>query len=513
MLRITAVSAFLCLGLIQRLQAQQVAVVTDTDRKARVERLERMAAEQGQYLKELKVRTERVTTPVPEGQRVAEIRKIVGELMQEASFREGLYPSALTSGYDRNRGFYIDSADEHFSLNTKGYMQIRYDGYSRQHDNPNRQGLQRRDDVNAFEVERLFLVFYGYIESPKVMYRILVDGGTTGIASTGIGGPVTTEDGRWFTYQAQIDYEYYKDQYLSTGLFQPPFGVQWMTSAALLQMIDRSMASYAFGFDRALGMMLHGNLFDHRMTYFTAVTNGVLNPDDSPSNNQLDTNFAYYARMAYYLFGRGNSLAELRSGYPESDLAFHKDPEWRLGTSFLYNDDNGDAGTGGPPPLFSYIPEKIRSGRGLGGSELISSVGTDYYSFEVDSAFKYRGFSVNVDYFLRVVESDSDYSPWYRRTGLSGPVHQEGGSVQIGYFIVPKKFEICGRVGGIWDNGGDNSWEYGVGCNYFPFGSYTLRIAADIIRVDEVVAGASSSPNYGLNDELTMFRMIVQAGF
>jgi len=510
MLRITPVIAVVGVGflLLQLARAEQVAVTSDLDPVARIERLEKMAVEQGQRLETLKAQAERVTAPSPSEVRVAEVRKIVAELMQDASFRESLYPAAVGGGYDQKRGFYIESDDQAFALNIKGYVQIRYNGIARQTDNRARQGYQKRDDVSAFEVERLFLVFYGHIHSPKVQYRILVDGGTTGIGSSGF-----TEDMRWFTYQAHIDYEYMKDQYITAGMFQPPFSVQFMTGGGVLQMVDRAMATYAFGFDRAMGVMAHGNLFERRMTYFAAITNGILNPNDSPSQEQLDTNFAYHARLAYYLLGQGNSLAEFRSGYPESDLAYHKDPELRVGASFQFNDNNGDRGTGGPAALFAPVPDRIRSGRGIGGGELISSLGTQYYAFEVDSGFKYRGFSLNLAYYLRTIDGESEYSPWELRTGRSDSVHQQGGYLQAGYFLVPKKFEVFGRLGGIWDNGDDNAWEYGVGCNYFPFGSYNLRIAADIIRVEEVVAGASSSPNYSLNDELTMFRVMVQAGF
>ncbi len=512
MVRIAAVFAMVGVGLLQPVLGQQVAVVTEGDRAAKLERLEKMAAEQGQQIQDLKTRTERVTTGAPEPERVAEIRKVVAEMMQDASFRESLYPAATNTGYDNKRGFYIDSADQTFALNIKGYTQVRYNGIIRQKDNPTLQGQQRRDNVNAFEIERLFLAFFGYIGSPKVMYRIVVDGGTTGWGGGGF------EDNNWFTYYAHIDYEYMKDQYITAGLIQPPFGGQAMTSGALLQMVDRSMAMLAFGFDRALGVMAHGNLFERRMSYFAAITNGIVNPDDritTPTGaTELDTNFGYYAKLCYYALGKSNSLAEIRAGYPESDLAYSKDPELRFGTAFLYNDDNGDAHGGFPGGIFfAPVPDKIRSGRGIGGSEPVSSVGTSFYSVAVDSQFKYRGFSVNLEYYLRMIDGESEWSQWERRTLEDGTVHQQGGHLQVGYFIVPKRLELCGRVGGIWDNGSDNAWEYGVGCNYFPFGTYNLRIGADIMRVDEVVGGGSSSPNYGLNDDLTMVRVVLQAGF
>lgn len=508
MVRLAIFAAMVGVGLVFSASAQQVAINSDAGALARVERLEKMAAEQSQKLAELKTRTDRVTTPCPTEDRVAEVRKVVAELMQDASFREALYPAAVSGGYDPKRGFYMEAADQSFTMGIRGSMQVRYDLAARQTDNPTRQGRQKRDDINAFEVERLFLIFTGQIHSPKVQYQIMVDGGTTGVSSSGL-----TEDGRWFTYWANVDVMYLKDQYIKAGVFQPPFGGQSMTAGGILQLVDRSMDQYAFGFDRTMGILAHGNLFNNKMTYFAGIVNGILNPNDSPSQNQLDTNFGYYARVAYYLLGQGNSLVESRVGYIESDLAYHKDPEWRMGLSFLFNDNNGDSGTGGPAPLYAAVPDRIRSGRGIGGTEKISDLGTQYFTFAYDTAFKYRGLSIMAEYYLRTIDPESEYSQWELRTASNDSTHQQGGHIQVGYFIVPKKFEVAGRIAGIWDNDGDNSWEYGVGVNYFPWGTYSCRLAADIIRIDEVLGGISSSPNYSLNDELTIFRLILQVGF
>lgn len=486
------------------LAAEQVAVSDRADSAealARLERLEQMAAEQNQRLEKLQADAEQLAYPSAAQAREQEVRKIVSELLTDAEFRDSLFPSALSAGYDPRRGFYVDSADKAFSLNIKGYMQVRYNLGARQTDNPNRQGFQRRDDINAFEIERLFLAFYGHIHDPRVQYRIVVDGGYT----KGV------EDGQWKTYYATVDYEYVKDQYFLAGLMRLPFGGQAMTAGAVLQMMDRSMAQYAFAPDRSIGIMAHGNLFDHRLTYFAAIANGVLNGEES--TDTLDTNFAYFARAAYYLMGKGNSLRESRIGYVESDLAYHKDPELRIGGSFLFNDNNGDLGEGGPPGLFAAVPDRIARGRGIGGTALISSRGTQVYTMSLDSGFKYRGFSVNAEYYLRTVDGESDFSQWELVTGRSDSVHQQGGHLQVGYFIVPKKFEVAARIGGVWDNDNDNAWEYGFGCNYFPFSSYNLRLGADLIRISEVTGGVSGSPNYSPNDEITMLRVVLQAGF
>ncbi len=505
------------LGLGQAALAAEQVAKSDigAGASARLERLERMATEQGQRLEEMQAQADELATPAPHEARVTEVRKVVGELMNDAEFRDSLFPAALNAGYDRRRGFYIDSADKAFSLNIKGYMQVRYTGMNRQTDNPTQQGRQKRDDINAFEIERMYLSFYGHIHDPRVLYRIVVDGGYTGGHGPAPGrGSYPPESGRWSTYYATVDFEYTKEQYITAGLFRIPFGGQAMTAGAVLQMMDRSLAQYAFGPDRSIGLMAHGNLLDRKLTYFAAITNGILNADDSPSREDLDTNFAYIARLAYYALGKGNSLQETRVGYIESDLEYHKDPELRIAGSFLLNDNNGDRGVGGPGlNLFAAVPDRIRRGRGIGGSESISDIGTQYFTFAFDTGFKYRGFSVNGEYYVRSVDGEDEYSPWELYTGRSDSIHQQGGHLQVGYFIVPKKLEVAGRIGGIWDNDGDDVWEWGIGCNYFPFSSYNLRLGADFIRISEAVGGIASCPNYSRNDEISMVRLVLQAGF
>jgi len=501
------VGAALVIGFARSGSANQDTTATSTDLKTRLEQLEKRAAEQGQRLQQLQTQVQRITTPAPDAVRVAEVRKVVAVLMNDTSFRESLFPAAFNAGYEPMRGFYIDSADEAFSLTIKGLLQVRWDLGARQTDNPNMQGRQKRDDINAFGIKSLYLAFFGHIFNPKLKYWIAVDGGAKTVSDTG------PETGDWKTFYANIDYEYLTGQHITAGLMRLPFGAQQMTFDTILQMPDRSLDTYAFGPDRSVGVMAHGNLFENRMTYFAAIANGVLNSDDSPSREQLDTNFAYFARVCAYALGKGNSLMESRFGYVENDLMYSKDPSLRFGFSFMYNDNNGDQGTGGPPGLWAQIPDRIRSGRGLGGSELISSIGTDMYAFGVDAQFLYRGLSINLDYFIRGVDGDSEYSQWELNTLNHGSIHQQGGHIQVGYFIVPKRFEVTGRMGGVWDNGDANTWEYSVGCNYYPYGTYNFRLAADIVRIDEVVGGAHFSPNYSLNDELTMFRLLLQVGF
>ncbi|MBN1341370.1 MAG: hypothetical protein JXQ73_01755, partial [Phycisphaerae bacterium] len=176
--------------------------------------------------------------------------------------------------------------------------------------------------------------------------------------------------------------------------------------------------------------------------------------------------------------------------------------------SFVYNDDNGDHHTSAP----YSIPDRVRRGRGIGGNATADLTGTDLLQLGADAAFRYRGFSVTAEYWLRSIDGDSEFSEWELLTGRSDSTHQQGGHIQAGYFVVPKKVEVAARLGGIWDNNGDNVWACTFGVNYFPWGSYNVMLQADFTRMAEAPS-SSSSANWSQNDEVNMVRVQLQLLF
>ncbi|MBN1345035.1 MAG: hypothetical protein JXQ73_20240 [Phycisphaerae bacterium] len=416
--------------------------------------------------------------------RVAEVRKVVQELMADSGFRESLYPDVQQVGYDK--GFYIKSSDETFLLKIGGYMHIRYTGQNRQTDNRRLQGRQKQDDINGFEIEDLFLIFTGHIHDPKLTYNITVYGDTD-------------NQHDWRTYYAYVNYALMPEVQFLAGLVKVPFGRQELVSKSALQFVDRSMANEFFNLDRTIGAAVHGTLAK-KLSYVVAVANGVANPNDSPSLDQLDTNFAYATRLV------ANILGGPING--ESDLAYSKDPQLEVGFSFGYNDDNGDRN----PGAWYSIPDRIRSGRGIGGNAVADLTGTDYFQFGTDAAFRYRGFSATAEYWLRTIDGNSEFSAWELQTGRSDASHQQGGYLQAGYFVIPKKLEMAARLGGVWDNNGDNCWEYAFGVNYFPWSSWNAVVQADFTRMSEAPS-SSSAANWSQNDEVNMVRIQLQVKF
>jgi hypothetical protein len=469
--------------------AQQAAKPTNqvatADVQNRLDQLQKLVEQQQQRIEKLQGELDAARSADQNAVRTEEIKKVVREVMADAEFRESMYPDVTQVGYDH--GFYIKSSDEAFLLNIQGLLAIRYIGTERQNDNPRIQGKQRQDDINGFEISKLYLTFAGHLHTEKLTYQITVKGDTV-------------YSDNWTTYYAFVNYEIVKEFQIQAGLQDMPQGRQFLTWDSQQQFIDRSVAEEVFTLGQSVGVMAHGDL-GKRLSYMAGVFNGVADPWDSPSLDQLDTDFAYAARVVGHLLGEGINS--------EMDLAYSKDPLLDVAASFYYNDDNGDR-TG--PALLYSIPESIRSGRGIGGNAVVDSRGTEYFGFGADVAFRYRGFSVTAEWYLRDVESDSSYSNWALFTRKGGPSHLQGGYIQAGYFIVPRKVEVAARLGGVWDNWNDNTWEYAFGANYYPFGSNNFKIQADFTHIDEAPV-TSQWININQNDHIDMFRVQLMLGF
>ncbi len=456
----------------------------ETDLAGEIDRVEAQVARQQARLEGLQAEAERVAAKKRTA-RERQMRQLVRELLDDAAFREGLMPASQQVGYDK--GFYLKSADKRFLLKMNGFTRIRWTGANRQTANPRRQGRQRQDDRNAFEIEDMRMIFGGYLFDPRLSYKLVITGDTD------------QQGGQWKTQIAWIDYKVADELQFVAGLIRPPFGRQQLANRPHLQFVDRSIANEVFTRNRTILAGVHGRLAK-RLSYAMAVANGFSNPHDGCTLEQLDTNFAYVGRLVAHILGK-----PIRT---ESDLAYSKDPQFEVGASFAYNDDNGDR-----RPTAAYnIPDRIRRGRGIGGYGMADLSGTAYYQFGADAAFRYRGLSVTTEYFLQTIDSESAFSDWALATGRDDAVHQQGGYVQAGYFLVPKVFEVAARMAGVWDFGNDGSWEYAFGVNYFPWKTYSVVLSLDYTHIDEAPS-ASTHANWGQNDEIDMVRMQLQVKF
>ncbi len=313
-----------------------------------------------------------------------------------------------------------------------------------------------------------------------------------------------------------MNYKFLDAAQARVGLYKLPFGRQETTSDQKLMFVERSMANEVFNVGRSMGVMLFGSLLDKKVDYYASISNGFknnLDPVDnadvaSQADNKLDTNPALTARTVWHAL-----YDQLGKDFEsESDLEYHKKPALDFGTSFAFNKDNGDARD---VPLVYGIPSKNQTGPG-GYSVLSSDANAEMIQWGADVAFKYLGFAVQSEYFLRITDT-SKGTAWALASNHDDSSHQQGGYVQAGYFIVPQKVELAARLGGIWDLNGNNTWEYEAGVNYYIRGQ-NLKMQFNVSRIYELPLGGGPSPSSRMNwtnqnDDLTLFQVQLQASF
>ena len=98
--------------------------------------------------------------------------------------------------------------------------------------------------------------------------------------------------------------------------------------------------------------------------------------------------------------------------------------------------------------------------------------------YTVDLAGKYRGWSINSEFFFR----------WLRNIAGTGTLphkslFQRGFYVEGGKFLIAKKLDINARYSQI-DGHFGNSSEYGAGINYFPFDTHLVKVSFDVSVLD-----------------------------
>lgn len=448
---------------------------------AKVHRLEQLLERQSDQISVLESRLKNAEEGSLSQVQAAEMRKMIKEVMADTDFRSQLVAPTMQVGYDK--GFYIRSSDESFGLKIQLGTQFRYLGVNRQTDNPNRFGRQSRDDLNGFEWERSRLIFRGHLFSKELTYKFQIDGDTDG-------------NNDLETIDLYFDWQYAKGHKIRWGQFKVPQGMQTMTSSFEQLVAERSMTSGVFALGRSIGFMAHGEVAlndDTNWQYMVGLFNGFNDPNDDVRDG--DTNFSYAVRTALEVGDYGKNQVD--------DREDKSSPGYLFGLHFAFNDDNGDRS--GPPLLFE-VPDLIRFGRG--GSGIVDASGSQYFQFGGDFGVKCHGFSLAAEYFVRTVEAESRRSPLFLATLDDDSTHVQGGYLQLGYLIPETKLEPVARFGGIWDNDGDNAWEYSVGANYYIKG-HALKVSGDVTWMPQS-AVTSSSRNVVINDDATIYRLQVQ---
>lgn len=205
----------------------------------------------------------------------------------------------------------------------------------------------------------------------------------------------------------------YGDVALQLGQFKVPYSKQWMIYSGNLEFVTRSIASDAFQFGRDRGVLLSGK--KPWMSYMLGMFNGAslmqvpsfntLTNSQNLSNDGVETGMMYVARLSFF---------PLRpTGFSEGDAAFNEASRIEWGFTFAL-DQNRDYD--------------------LNQDMLADETGVNTASLSSDVTWLRKGFSFQGEFYYR-----------HHNFETITDVDSLGMYAQIGYFLIPRKFDLAVR--------------------------------------------------------------------
>ena len=372
----------------------------------------------------------------------------------------------------------FDPVSDPFELTIRARMQFRYSAFQ-----PDDAGTE---DRSHFEVERGRLVFRGFMYDPALRFFINIDADTD-----------DNHDMKFHDFW--VNFKFHDAFDLHAGKGKVPGSYTWLELSTTFRFADRDVATTFFRADRTIGLWATGDLGPARaFHYYALVGNGLVSTDLRAED--IDELFVY-SLLTWW-----DVLGDIGRGF--SDLQWHDIPAVRIGQSFSFARQN--EGTGG-----TVLPEArfVRLGNGTRLTDPgalapgVTVNGFDYYLFSAFLVTKFRGWSANAEFYYR----------WINRFNtVGGPsphdnLEAHGFVFELGWMLVPKTFELIGRISGINTSFGD-TWEYAAGANWFVNGTHSHKLTFDVSMLNDLPT-SNSSPNFELGQEGLLYRVQYQVMF
>lgn len=322
---------------------------------------------------------------------------------------------SVSSGY--NNGFFIHSEDKNFSLAVNGLFQVRYTGF-KEHDGDAQFGPST-SGISNFDVYLGRMAVSGTAFDPSIHYFLQFQGST--VAN---GNGVSMLD--WF-----VSKSFSKYLNVQAGRYWTPYSYEYYDSPGNYLFADLSSAEYAFSLPRAIGVEASGQA--GRMSYALMAANSVRALDAGGQNN-FDNKLAYIGHVEY------NILAPY--GYVETD----PDPEGAQKAELSFWASG------------AYNPVASSSGfQNLAAGDTTINATTT-------AGFRYKYFALQS-------------TGYFRETKAPGGAPSDnswGYGEQAGYYLVPARLELAGRISGVnlgaphfpLDTASDGPWFAGPGFSY-----------------------------------------------
>ncbi len=381
----------------------------------------------------------------------------------------------------------LDSRESPFRLQINGWGQLRYTYFESE---------GAAENENQFQLSRGRLVFRGSAFTPDFNYFVQLDGRSS-----------SGDDIRLLDYY--LDYDFGRHRFglpknrigFRTGRWKMPFTMARYLSGREFEFTDRSVASTYFDVNRSLGWGLFGftQLLQRPFDWEVAIYNGLVTGGaETGSSGDLDANFAYSWRIFWYPTGSDWGPGEL------ADFEGHCRFTTRVGAGFANSTINAIGQT-----EFDSI-RVVDSGQQL--ASLVGPLGVFQYNvdlYQLNFSSKYRGWSFTTEYYMRQLNGFQ---------GAAVPILFDNGLwMQIGKFIVPRKFQLLARWSRVSGDSGtlgacDQSTDERAGGFAWYFREQQAKLVFDFTRLDGAPI-SSAALNIQPGDVGWLYRTQIQFSF
>lgn len=440
----------------------------------------------------------------------------------ESEKRAYLTQSSFKAWYDR--GFNFSMNDNAFLLKIRGFMQLRFtqrfrnDAWRNPGDAKNFPELlgvfgdyranRTQNDASTFNLRRARLLFTGHLFTPDLKYFVQLAGETSENAQNP--GSVQILDLAVLSTHKPLTN-------VMLGQYKVFFNRSQINNATSMQFAERAPVMDAFtasGLQRRdIGITIMNDEEVYPVNYYFGVFNGLGpgfnrfgaftsesategcpggqtggGPPQCPATTRnLNANVRTSVSQLMYV-ARLNVNVLGRSGYGEGDMAYSETPQMAVGGGYAYNPaintqtDNAFVGIDLANLNVRRQLATFGNGRQLGWGIL------DYSTYGFDGVFKYRGFSLQGEWYWKNINRHQKSLPCVQTnatntactaTAPSFLGNATGWYVQSGYFVIPRKVQVAARYS--WwdpDTGAANDLikQVDVALSYYISGTYDHQI-------------------------------------
>ncbi len=374
-------------------------------------------------------------------QRAAEVRAIVESTLKESKKESQYLDNPIQAGYDN--GFFIRSADKDFQLNINGYLQFRYSYAAAGTASTPAGASSAHKNYSGFNFRRARLILSGNAFQ-NFIYCI------SGDFQTGISGASAGSNNAFAILDTWAGYKFSPMFVVRAGSMLVPFThVEYFSSGT--EFPDFAVVEAPFDPVRSDAVDLDGTLITHKLNYEIQVNNGSTSQD----NGAVGPGGHFGNRMGVY--GRVNfaGAGKISDFNDSPDVEDNQHFVWLLGAAAGYESQNSalqqtTSNPGLPTTAGNFASYTLNGG-------LVRAT--------VDAHAKYRGFSFNSAVYYQHYDNTPVATFGYSSLGELGYYGE------VGYFLVPHKWEIAGRAGELlFSHTGQHMYEGTLGLNYYIFG-------------------------------------------